>query len=131
MDELTGFATRYAKAWSSQDPELFASFYVENGVFQVNGGEPSVGREAVTEAARSFMSAFPDMVVRLEELRQIEDQVQFHWHWTGTHTGPEGSGNAVDLRGYEQWTLDEKGLITRSLGHFDEAEYQRQLNADR
>ena len=56
--------------------------------------------------------------------------VEFHWHWTGTNTGPGGTGNAVDLRGYEQWILDEDGLILESRGNMDDAEYQRQLNAD-
>jgi hypothetical protein len=35
----------------------------------------------------------------------------------------------VDLKGHEQWTLDDDGLILESLGHLDETEYQRQLNA--
>ena len=131
MHELTTFAESYAAAWSSQDPQQFASFYAENGLLQVNDGEPSVGRDAVKETALSFMSAFPDMVVKLVELRRVDDQVQFHWHWTGTNTGPGGNGNAVDLRGYEQWTLDDDGLILKSLGHYDETEYQRQLNASR
>ena len=130
MTDLTDFATRYAAAWSSQDPEVLASFYAENGSLQVNDGEPSVGRDAVTETARGFMTAFPDMVVRLVELRETEDYVEFHWYWTGTNTGPGGTENAVDLRGFEQWTLAEDGLILESLGHFDDAEYQRQLNAD-
>lgn len=127
--DLTEFATRYAAAWSSQDPEALASFYSENGSLRVNDGEPSVGRDAVTEAARSFMTAFPDMVVRLVTLDRKDGYVEFHWHWTGTNTGPGGTGSAVDLRGYEQWTLADDGLILESLGHFDEAEYQRQLNA--
>ena len=129
MGELNEFAIRYAAAWSSQDPERLASYYAENGLLQINDGDPSVGREAVTETARSFMSAFPDMVVNLVELRRVDDEVHFHWHWTGTYTGPGGNGNAVDLRGYEQWTLDDDGLILQSLGHYDETEYQRQLNA--
>lgn len=29
--------------------------------------------------------------------------------------------------GYEEWTFGSDGLIARSLGHYDEAEYQRQL----
>ena len=129
MRELTEFATRYAAAWSSQDPEAFASFYAENGTLRINDGEPSIGRDAIEETARSFMAAFPDMVVRLVELRQADDHLEFHWRWTGTNTGPGGTGNAVDLRGYEQWTLDEDGLILESLGHYDEAEYRRQLNS--
>lgn len=130
MAELKELATRYAAAWSSQDPVALASFYAESGSLRVNDGEPSVGREAVTETARSFMTAFPDMTVHLVEVRQTGEHVEFHWRWTGTNTGPGGTGNAVDLRGYEQWTLDRNGLILESLGHYDDAEYQRQLNAE-
>ena len=54
----------------------------------------------------------------------------FHWHWTGTHTGPGGTGNSVSMKGYEQWTFDEDGLIRQSLGNYDQAEYERQLGAD-
>jgi uncharacterized protein (TIGR02246 family) len=126
---LTDFATRYAAAWSSQDPVAFAMFYAENGSFRINDGEASVGRDEIEATARSFMIAFPDMVVRLVELRQVNDGVEFHWHWTGTNTGQGGTGNAVDLRGYEQWKLAKDGLILESLGNMDDAEYQRQLNA--
>ena len=126
---MAEFAERYATAWSSQDPESFGMFYAENGSLTVNDGEPSVGRGAVVDTARAFMSAFPDMVVRLVELRPAGDRIEFHWHWTGTNTGPDGTGNTVDLRGYEEWTFGDDGLIVESFGHYDEAEYQRQLNA--
>jgi len=129
MSELTNFATNYAAAWSGQDPAAFASFYAENGSLRINDGERSVGREAVEQTARGFMTAFPDMVVRLVEVRQEGGQITFYWHWTGTNTGPDGTGNAVDLRGYEQWILDSSGLIQESLGHLDDVEYQRQLNS--
>jgi uncharacterized protein (TIGR02246 family) len=127
LAELTEFATRYAEAWSGQDPKAFASFYAENGTLTINDGAPSVGRDAVEQTARDFMTAFPDMVVQLEELSRDGDRVSFYWHWTGTNTGPGGTGNAVDLKGHEEWTLDDNGLILESLGHLDEAEYQRQL----
>jgi uncharacterized protein (TIGR02246 family) len=131
MSELTAFATRYAEAWSSQDPEAFARFYAENGSLTINDGEPSAGREAVEQTAREFMTAFPDMRVRLVELRREGDRVNFYWHWTGTNTGPGGTGNRVDLTGHEEWTIGDDGLILESRGHLDEAEYQRQLNAGR
>jgi steroid delta-isomerase-like uncharacterized protein len=129
MAELTEFATRYAAAWSSQDPAALASFYAETGSLAVNDGEPSVGREAVEQTVRDFMTGFPDMVVRVIGVRQEGGKVIFDWHWTGTNTGPGGTGNAVDLRGYEEWTLGSDGLILQSLGFFDAAEYQRQLHA--
>ena len=124
--DLTDFATRYAAAWSSQNPDKFAAFYDENGSLIVNGAS-SVGRAAITATARAYMSAFPDMVVKLDSLRQENDQTIFHWTWTGTNTGPGGTGKAVHLSGYERWTLGANGLIAKSDGHFDNDEYQRQL----
>lgn len=128
MTGLDDFARRYADAWSGQDPASLAAFFAEDGVLRINEGDPAVGRAAVTETARSFMAAFPDMLVRLVTLRQTGDHVEFHWHWTGTNTGPGGTGNRVDLRGFERWTLGPDGLITESHGHMDDAEYQRQLS---
>ena len=128
--ELQDFATRYAAAWSGGDPAAFAAFYAEDATFQINDGEASVGRSAIEATARSFMTNFPDMVVNLVELRKVGDKVEFHWHWTGTNTGPGGTGNAVDLRGFEEWTFAEDGLILRTQGNMDDDEYQRQLHGD-
>lgn len=128
-NNLVAFATRYADAWSSQDPAAFAAFYAEDATFRINDGEPSIGRDAIAQTARSFMTNFPDMLVRLVNVTRGGDYVNFHWRWTGTNTGPGGTGNAVDLRGYEQWLLDDNGLIRETHGHMDDAEYQRQLNA--
>jgi hypothetical protein len=129
IDSLNDFAMRYAAAWSSQDPQSLASFYGQNGSLTVNGGTPSVGKEAIEETARGFMAAFPDMLVELTALEQDGGKLVFHWHWTGTNTGPGGTGNAVDLNGYEVWTMDADGLIEESRGHYDADEYQRQVNA--
>lgn len=128
-NELTELATLYATAWSSQDPVAFAAFYAENGPLTVNDGEPSVGRDAVEGTARAFTTGFPDMTVRMVEVSQEGSNFVFHWHWIGTNTGPGGTGNAVDLRGFEKWTLGDDGLILESRGHYGETEYQRQLNA--
>ena len=73
------------------------------------------------------MTAFPDMVVKLTQMSQDDGHPVFHWLWTGTNTGPGGTGKFVRLTGYEKWTIDARGLITESKGHYDEAEYQRQL----
>jgi uncharacterized protein (TIGR02246 family) len=123
-------AKRYASAWSSQDPSALAAFYSEDGWLRVNNGEPAIGRAAIEAKARDFMTAFPDMEVQLEHLEQIGDKSVFHWHWTGTNTGPGGSGNAVDLYGYEEWTIDDSGLIVQSLGNYDEESYAHQIMED-
>ena len=129
--ELTDFGTRYAAAWSSQHPVSLASFYSENGSLTVNGSAPSVGRTAISQTARGFMTAFPDMVVKMDQVSQDASHAIFRWTWTGTNTGPGGTGKSVRISGYEEWTIGAEGLIAESKGHFDEAEYQRQLKAGR
>jgi steroid delta-isomerase-like uncharacterized protein len=125
--QLTDFATRYAAAWSSQNPDSLAAFYAESGSLKVNAGAASVGRAAIRATAQGYMSAFPDMIVRMDSVVQIGPKATFHWTWTGTNTGPGGTGKAVHISGYEEWTIGRDGLISQSLGHFDEAEYQRQV----
>jgi uncharacterized protein (TIGR02246 family) len=127
--KLTDIGNRYAAAWSSQNPVSLASFYTENGSLTVNGSDPSVGRTAITETARGFMTAFPDMVVKMDEVSQNGSHATFRWTWTGTNTGPGGTGKSVRIRGYEEWAMSADGLIAASKGHFDEAEYQRQLKS--
>jgi len=126
---LTDFATRYAAAWSSQNPVSLASFYNENGSLTVNGAAPSVGRTAISETARGFMTAFPDMVVKMDRISQDGSHAIFRWIWTGTNTGPGGTGKSVRITGHEEWTIGADGLIVESKGHYDEAEYQRQLKS--
>lgn len=128
LTRLTDLATGYAAAWSSGHPDRLASFYAPAGSLTVNAGPASVGRPAITATAESYMTAFPDMVVRLDSVRQDGSHAIFHWTWTGTNTGPGGTGRAVRISGYEEWTLGPDALITESKGHFDEAEYHRQLN---
>jgi len=125
--DLHDFATRYTAAWCSQDPARVASFFAEDGSLMINDGAPSVGREAITEAARGFMTAFPDLVVAMDALHVKGASIEYHWTLTGTNTGPGGTGNPVRISGYEKWAMGADGLIAKSQGQFDESEYQRQL----
>ncbi len=125
--ELDKFAQRYAKAWCSQNPESVAAFFAERGSISINNGPPAVGRTAIAREAQAFMTTFPDMIVTFDKLEPRGDRAAFHWTLTGTNTGPGGNGNRVRINGYELWNFDNDGLIGDSLGHFDAAEYERQL----
>jgi enamine deaminase RidA (YjgF/YER057c/UK114 family) len=126
---LREFATKYTAAWCSQSAASVASFFAENGSLKINHGEPSVGRAAITAAAQEFMTAFPDMVVAMDDVSDEGGGAIYRWTLTGTNIGPGGTGNAVHIHGYEEWTIGTDGLILKSLGHFDEVEYRRQLEA--
>src|SRR3989304_2971748 len=52
---------------------------------------------------------------------------EYHWTLVGTNTGPGGTGNRVRISGFEEWTIGDDGLVAESQGHFDQAEYDPQL----
>ena len=103
-----------------------AEFYSHEGSLRVNDDLPAVGREAITNVAQSFMSAFPDLCVIMDDLR-AQDEPEYHWTLVGTNSGPGGTGKMVRFSGFEKWHLAADGLIASSQGHFDVAEYRRQL----
>ena len=120
---LQDFARRYATAWCNKDPEKVAAFYTRGASISVNGGAPT----PVVDVARGFMRDFPDMIVTFDKLEPRGDAAAFHWTLTGTNTGPGGTGNHVRISGYELWKFDSAGLIAESSGHFDAADYERQV----
>ena len=128
-EAMTEFGARYTAAWCSHDPVSVASFYSADGSLTVNDGDPAVGREAIAAVAQGFMAAFPDLVLDMDSLRIVEGSVQYHWTFSGTNSGPAGTGKAVRFSGYEEWTMGSDGLVAESQGHFDDAEYNRQLVA--
>ena len=109
------------------DPASVAAHYAPEGSLAINGGPPAVGRDAITAVAASFYEALPDMQVYFDDLIADGDRIEYHWTFTGTNTGPAGTGNAVRMKGFESWTLDEDGLIAASRGSYDDKEYARQL----
>ena len=125
--KLQEFARQYTAAWCSQHAGSVAVFFAESGSLKINDGAPSVGRTAITAAAQAFMSAFPDMVVAMDSVSLEGTHAVYRWTLTGTNAGPGGTGKAVRISGFEEWTIGTDGLIAESNGHFDEAEYQRQL----
>jgi predicted ester cyclase len=124
---IRSFAEAYTAAWCSQDAANIAAFYEENGSLSVNADAPAVGREAITEVAQGFMTAFPDLQVFLDDLLLQDHGVIYHWTLTGTNTGPGGTGRAVRISGFEVWQIGKDGLIANSRGQFDRIEYRRQL----
>jgi predicted ester cyclase len=125
--DLRDFAAHYTAAWCSQNPASVAAFFSDEGSLTVNDSPPAVGRSAITEVAHSFMAAFPDLSVVMDELSQRGDEVEYRWTLTGTNTGPGGAGRRVCISGFEKWRMQCDGLIASSQGHFDAAEYRRQL----
>jgi len=125
--QLAQFANRYTSAWCSHHASSVAAFYSEAGSLEINSGTPAVGRQAIEAAAQSFMSAYPDLIVKFDRLEQKGDRVLYHWTFIGTNTGPGGTGNGVRISGYEDWKIGPDGLIADSKGHYDAQDWERQV----
>jgi uncharacterized protein (TIGR02246 family) len=126
--DLDEFAAAYTAAWNSDDPARVAGLYAPDGVLTINGGEPAAGRDAIEATVLGFMQAFPDLVLVNDRLETVDNRVNYHWTFSGTNTGPGGTGNGVLFSGFESWVFDADGLILDSIGSYDDQDYQRQLN---
>jgi SnoaL-like protein len=113
-------ARSYTEAWCSRDPALVAAHYAPGGTIAINGGEPA----PIAEVAASFITAFPDIEVFMDDLVVGDGVVEYRWTFTGTSSE---TGNAVRISGREEWALGPDGLILSSIGRYDQAEYDRQL----
>lgn len=125
--KLREFALRYTAAWCSQDPASVAAHYSPHGSLSINDGAPATGRSAITEVARGFMTAFPDLQVLMDDLLVQGDRAIYQWMLIGTNTGPGGTGQRVRISGFEAWKIGDDGLVAESEGRFDSVAYKRQL----
>jgi uncharacterized protein (TIGR02246 family) len=124
--QLQNFAGRYTAAWNSRNSEIVAAFFTPRGTLSVNGA-PAEGRPAIALVAQSFMTAFPDLHLQMDKVAIQSERAVYHWTFTGTNTGPGGTGNKVRFSGQEVWKFAPDGLIAESQGQFDAADYRRQL----
>jgi nuclear transport factor 2 (NTF2) superfamily protein len=119
--DVHGLARDYTAAWCSRDATRVATHYAPGGTIAINGGEPA----PIEEVAQSFIAAFPDIEVFMDELVTRDDGlVEYRWTFTGTSAE---TGKWVRIPGFEEWTIGADGLIASSRGHFDQTEYDRQL----
>ena len=128
--EAEARARGYTAAWCSQNPDAVAAFFAPGGRITINDSDSSEGREQIAEMARGFMQAFPDLVLRMDDIRSTGTHAVFRWTLEGHNDGPEGTGRHVQIGGFEYWRYDETGLVAESRGHFDVDDYERQLNGE-
>ncbi len=125
--DIRQMAERYTQAWCSRSGKAVASFFAENATSIINAGEPTVGRPEIAEAMGAFFEDFPDLVLRMDDLRSGGNQAIYLWTLEGTNSGPGGTGNFVRISGWQNWRLSDDLLILAADGGFDAADYERQI----
>ena len=102
--QIEQLARDYTEAWCSRDPRRVAAHYATGGTIAINGGEPA----PIAGVAESFVAAFPDIEVVMDDVVAKDDLVNYHWTFTGTSAE---TGKSVRIPGFEEWTIGADGLI--------------------
>jgi len=117
-------ALAYTDAWCSRSGEAVASYFTENAMSIINGGEPTIGRTAIADAMGAFFVEFPDLVLRMNALRSGGNQAIYLWTLEGTNSD---TGNFVKIPGWQKWIVSDDLLIVKADGGYDAEEYARQV----
>lgn len=123
-DALATLARDDTAAWNSKVASQVASFFAEDGEIIINSGEPWTGRARVAEMAAGFYADVPDLTLACNDIRAAGSQVIYVWTFTGHHAA---TGNPLEVRGWEEWGLDNDLKVKASRGWFDSEEYDRQV----
>jgi hypothetical protein len=120
--QVRDFARTYTEAWCSHDPARVADHFTLGGTIAINGGaHGDHGGCALVQDRVPGHTEFMDDVLLKEEA------VEYHWTFTGTSTSRYRQVPWVQISGFEEWRFGDDGLVAESQGHYDQAEYDQQL----
>lgn len=115
--EITG-------AWNSGSADAVASFYADDAEVVINRGEPWRNRDGIVALAEGFFADVGDLILTFDDIRISGHHAIYVWTFAGRHSG---SGNALNVRGWEEWELTDDLKVKSSRGWFDADTYARQV----
>lgn len=121
---ISKIAQDYTAAWNSKSPEAVASFYAEDGEIIINRGDPWTGRNRVADMASGFYADVPDLTLECNDVRLSGNHAIYVWTFTG-HDAT--TGNALSIRGWEEWEIGTDLKVQASRGWFDADDYAQQV----
>ena len=119
--QIEQLARTYTEAWCSRDPAQVAGHYVPGGTIAINGGDAT----GIADVAEAFIAAFPD--IRGLHGRPRPPGGRHRRVPLDIHRDERRDRQECARPGFEEWTIAPDGLIAESRGHYDQAEYDRQL----
>lgn len=117
-------ADAHCAAWTSRSADTVAQRYANPTSFGMNAGDPMALRAEISEMARGFMADFPDLVLTCDNVLVADHHMIYAWTFAGNHVR---TGNHVVFSGWEEWDLNDDLEVTKSLGWYDAADYDRQV----
>jgi len=123
LRKVEQMAAGYTAAWNSKSAAAVAAFYAEDGEIIINRGDPWTGRARVKDMAAGFYADVPDLALTCDDVRCAGNHVIYIWTFTGHDAG---TGNALRIRGWEEWELNDDLKVVASRGWFDAEDYAKQ-----
>ncbi|MCB1478628.1 MAG: nuclear transport factor 2 family protein [Rhodobiaceae bacterium] len=123
-ETVAKMAQDYTAAWNSKSAEAVASFYAEDGEIVINRGDPWDGRAKVAEMAAGFYADVPDLSLTCDDIRLSGTHAVYVWTFTGHDAN---TGNPLNIKGWEEWDLNDDLKVKASRGWFDADDYARQV----
>ncbi|MEZ5877421.1 MAG: nuclear transport factor 2 family protein [Tepidamorphaceae bacterium] len=123
-ETVAKMAQDYTAAWNSKSAEAVASFYAEDGEIVINRGDPWDGRAKVAEMAAGFYADVPDLSLACDDIRLSGTHAVYVWTFTGHDAN---TGNPLNIKGWEEWDLNDDLKVKASRGWFDADDYARQV----
>jgi steroid delta-isomerase-like uncharacterized protein len=118
-------------AWNSHDPEKFASFLIDDCVYEdVPMGVVNHGKEQVKAFVAVLFSAVPDVKMETTSLFTVGDWGACEYVMTGTQTGALGqfpaTGKSFSVRGVSVVQF-RNGKFSRNSNYYDMVSWLQQL----
>ena len=130
-EENKAIVARYwAEVWTAGGEGAVADLLAEDELHHWGVGDDTVGREAFSARLGTFLTAFPDFTVRVEQVVAEGDLVVSRYTATATHRGAwlgiPATGTAVEYTGINVFRI-ACGKIAESWGEADHLGLLRQL----
>jgi len=120
--DLQAFTDRYLDAWTRRDAIAVARHYAADGVVESPMFATLRGREAIEEAQRSFFTAFPDAVNKVDAVLIDPPRVAIFTTFHATHVqelfGLPASNKRVDGH-LARLLIVQDGLIAHERRVYD------------
>jgi steroid delta-isomerase-like uncharacterized protein len=122
-DALTNQVQQYLGAWASRDPEAIGAFHTPDAVAESPSYATLRGRQAIEEAARAFVTSFPDAAQTIEAVVVDAPYAACFSTVHATHSsdffGLPGTGRRIEFRNAWLITFNDDGLIVHERRIYD------------
>ena len=86
-EEIKAIARRYVDVWNQHDPAALDTVFAANAVRYDPATGVATGIESIRAIMQSLLTAFPDLLLTIDQELADEDCAILRWTATGTHNG--------------------------------------------